>query len=254
MFIAIDIGNSSINIGFFIDGDLFVQKIATHPLLSPSDYLSRINMFIKEKNIDKIPEGIIISSVVPGHTIVMKETVRGFPSKEPLIVDYRMKTGLKFDIPRPEEVGADRIADSVAAYDIFKNAVAVADFGTATTISVVGKNATFSGGTIMPGLGLMNKMLARETAQLPDIPVSAPDSALGVDTDGNIRSGVVYGTAGAVERLLDEIEKEMGYELKVAVTGGYGSLISGFFKREHLLRPYLTLEGLKILYMENRDA
>jgi len=254
MFIAIDIGNSSINIGFFIEGHLFVQSITTHPLLSPSDYLDRINGFIKEKNIDKTPEGIIISSVVPGHTIVLKESVRGFPSKEPLIVDYRMKTGLKFDIPRPEELGADRIADSVAAYDLYKSAVAVADFGTATTISVVGKNAAFAGGTIMPGLGLMNKALAKGTAQLPDIPVTAPGSALGIDTDGNIRSGIVYGTAGAVERLLDEIEKEIGCGLKVAVTGGYGSLISRFLKREHLLRPHLTLEGLRILYMENKDA
>lgn len=254
MLIAIDIGNSSINIGFFTVSGLLVQKIDTHPLLSSAKYSALVNGFIKEKNMDKMPEGIIISSVVPVHAEVLRKTLKGLFSVEPLIVSYKMKTGLRLNIPNPEKLGTDRIANSVAAYELCRCPVATVDFGTATTISVVGKNATYIGGAILPGIRLMNEALAKGTSKLYDVSISIPGSALGTDTVTCIQSGLLYGTAGAVERLLSEIEKEVGFRLKVIVTGGYGTLISKFLKRKHDVLPYLTLEGLKILYERNSDA
>lgn len=254
MLIAVDIGNSSINIGFFTKRGLIVQKIGTTPLRSTSEYLALINGFKKEKNIDKIPEGIIISSVVPALTGVLSETLKESKSGEPLLVSYKIKTGLKFNIPNPEELGSDRIANAVAAYDLYKCPVGVVDFGTATTISVVGKDANYIGGAIIPGVGLMNESLVKGTSKLFEVTLSPPGSALGIDTDRCIQSGLFYGTAGATERLIREIEKEIGLRLKVVLTGGYGGMISKFFKQKHLLRPHLTIEGLKTLYTRNKGA
>ncbi len=254
MLIAVDIGNSLINIGFFTEPSLIVQKIETKPLQSASGYLALINRFKKEKNIDKIPEGIIISSVVPALTGVLSEALKEFKHGEPLLVSCKIKTGLKFKIPNPEELGSDRIANAVAAYDLYKGPVAVVDFGTATTISVVGKDANYIGGTIMPGIGLMNESLAKGTSKLFEVTLSHHGPALGIDTDECIQSGLFYGTAGATERILREIEKEIGFRLKVVLTGGYGGMISKFLSRKFNLRPYLTLEGLRTIYIRNTDA
>ncbi len=254
MLIALDIGNSSINIGYFAESGLFVQKIDTHPLLAPVEYLSLLNRFIKEKNMDKTPEGIIISSVVPGHTGVLRKALKNLTSVEPLIMGNNIKTGMKFHTPNPEELGSDRIANVVAAYELYKGPVAAVDFGTATTISVVGGDAGYIGGVIMPGIHLMNAALASGTSKLSAVPVKPPEAALGTDTAKCIQSGLFYGTAGAVERLLVEIEKESCLHLEVVVTGGYGEPLSKFLKREHDIRPHLTLEGLKMIYTRNKDA
>jgi len=254
MLIAIDIGNSSVNIGFFVSAGLFVQKIDTYPLLSQREYLAFINKFIREKNIDKTPEGIIISSVVPGHTRVFQKAAERLISGSAKILSQETRTGLTFDVRNPGKVGPDRIANAVAAYELYKCPVAVADFGTATTVSVVGKGAVFLGGSIMPGIGLMNESLARGTSLLFRVPLRPPGSALGKNTTANIQSGLFYGAAGAVEKIVGEIEKESGFRLKIVVTGGYGALVSCLLKKRHKLKPYLTLEGLEIIYKRNADA
>jgi len=100
----------------------------------------------------------------------------------------------------------------------------------------------------------MSESLARGTSKLREVPMIPPDSALGINTAGCIQSGLYHGTTGAIERLLSEMEKEISSEMKVVVTGGFGEVISKFLRRKHILRPHLTLEGLKILYMRNKDA
>jgi type III pantothenate kinase len=254
MFIALDIGNSSINIGFFTESGLFVQKIDTHPLLAPLKYSALLNRFIKEIDIDKRQEGIIISSVVPGHTGALRKALKNLMSAEPLIMGPDVVTGLKYRIPNPGELGPDRIANAVAAYELYKRPVAAVDFGTATTISVVGEDAQYIGGAIMPGVLLMNTALASGTSRLVKVPLKPPDAALGTDTAKCIQAGLFYGTAGAVERLLIEIERESGLRLKIVVTGGYSGLLSKFLKKTHEVMPHLTLEGLKMIWMRNKDA
>jgi len=254
MLIAIDIGNSTINIGFFTKSGLLVKKTYTHPLLSPAKYSALVNRFIKENNVEKKPEGIIISSVVPGHTKVLWKALEGLTGKEPFIVSCKIRTGLTFKIPNPEKLGSDRIANAAAAYEFYKCPVAAVDFGTATTISIVDKKATYIGGTIMPGIRLMNESLAQGTSKLSEVHMKPPISALGKNTVRCIQSGLFYGTAGAIERILGEIEKEADIKLKVVITGGYGGLISKFLKRKHDFSPDLTLEGLRILYKRNLDA
>lgn len=254
MIIALDIGNSSINIGYFTEMGLFVQKIDTSPLLSPSQYSLLFTRFMEEKNIDKKPEGSIISSVVSDYTMVFMKALKTLTSSEPLVVRWTLRTGMEFAIPNPEELGSDRIANAVAAYESYKSPVAAVDFGTASTVTVVNRDARYIGGVILPGIRLMNASLAKGTFRLQEAALAPPESALGIDTAHCIQSGLFYGTAGAVERILCEIEKECGFALKVVVTGGFGELISGFLQRKHDLCPHLTLEGLKLIYTRNTDA
>lgn len=254
MILAIDIGNSSINIGIFTSSALLVRKFDTFPLLPPAEYTALVNQFIAEKHVEKKAEGIIISSVVPGHTKVFMRAFAGISSRKPLTVSHALKTGLAFRIPNPGELGADRIANAAAAYEFSRDAVAVVDCGTATTISIVDKDGNYTGGAIMPGIRLMNESLARGASQLFEVSFRPPVSALGTSTAECIQAGLIFGTAGAVERILMETEKEAGYRLKIVVTGGYGEMMTGFLTRTHALLPFLTLEGLHIIYRKNTDA
>lgn len=254
MILAIDIGNSSINIGFFTHERFLVKNIDTHPVKNPEEYTSIFSKFLSKSALEKHTLGVIISSVVTGHTEVVAVACERLKPWKLLIVSHAMETGLVFDIPKPDELGADRIANAVAAYELCKGSVAVVDCGTATTISMVGAQANYIGGSIIPGIRLMGESLVKGTSQLQEVPLVPSGSALGTDTIGCIQSGLFHGTAGAIERLISEIEREVGEDMKVVVTGGFGEVISKFLRREHVLRPHLTLEGLKILYTRNHNA
>jgi type III pantothenate kinase len=255
--IAVDIGNSSINIGYFTDASLIVQKLATHPLKSAQEYGAIFDDFLALNHIEKKGVGVIISSVVAGHTHVIADAFeRLFPAEgtDVMIATQGMRSDVNLAIEAPGEFGTDRLADAVAAFELCKSAVAVLDFGTATTITVVDENANCIGGAIMPGLGLMNDSLDLGTSKLRRIDMETPDAALGKDTAGCIRSGIFFGTAGAVERILAEIEKETGRPLMTVVTGGYGPIISKYLKRPHDINAHLTLEGLRLLHAKNRRS
>jgi type III pantothenate kinase len=257
MLITIDVGNSSINIGYFFDSEFLVQKIATHPKRSAYEYRGLMSDFLEQNHIEKKIINCIISSVVTSHTMVLREAVEKLLENavsDITVLDHQMETGLHFKIKAPEELGTDRLANAAGAYALYGGPVAVIDFGTATTITAVGNNADFIGGSIMAGIGLMNDMLAQRTSKLAKVALAQPGSALGTDTEGCIRSGLLIGTAGAVERILDEIEKETGYMFRVVTTGGYAHLVDRFLKRRHELNLFLTLEGLREIYAKNRSA
>ena len=253
-FIAVDIGNSSIHIGIFPRDRFFVLSIDTHPVQTSENYQTIIRQFIQETSPEQTCTGSIISSVVPSLTSVMREALGNFSATGPMVVDSHMKTGLSYHIPDPEKLGADRIANAVAAYEKYHAPVAVSDFGTATTLSIVGDQAGFLGGAIIPGIRLMNESLNRGTDLLPAVPLAVPETPLGTDTVRCIQAGLFYGTAGAVERILDETERERGIALKFIITGGFAESISPFLNREHEHVPSLTFDGLQILYERNRDA
>lgn len=202
-------------------------------------------------------EGAIISSVVPELEGLLLSGLRKLTSEAPLVVSSSLNTGLSFGVERPDEIGSDRIANAVAAIEMAGDPVLVADFGTATTITVV-KESDFRGGAILPGLGLMAEGLHKGTSKLPLVEIdreirdSRPFPApVGKDTKKSIVSGIIYGTAGGVERLIGEIEKEEGCAYKVILTGGYADTLARFFLRECRLEPDLTLRGLRLLYERN---
>ena len=237
-----------------MDTGLVVQRIPTLPLQGVDEYRLLMLSYMEEKNIAKSGCNGIISSVVPGLTEIFKEVLEGLSEEgkaDILVVDSKM-SGIGFRIPAPEQIGADRLSNAVAAFSLFKKPVAVIDFGSATTITVVDGQGGYIGGSIMPGIGLMNESLGTKTSRLKKVEIREPESALGRDTTGCILSGLLLGSAGAVERLIEEMEAETGLIFSTILTGGYSSLIAGLIRRSYMLRPNLTLEGLKILYEKNR--
>jgi type III pantothenate kinase len=257
MLITIDIGNSSINIGYFIDSGLLVQKISSYPLRTVVEYRKIIRDFLEQNHLEKELFSCIISSVVTSHTAVLRDAAEKLSENtcnNVVVLNHQMDTGLNLKIKSPEELGTDRLANAAGSYAIYQGPVAVIDFGTATTITAVGRNADFIGGSIMPGIGLMNDVLAQRTSKLTKVSLEHPVSALGTDTEGCIRSGLLIGTAGAVERVLEEIEKDVGYTFRVVVTGGYAYLMDTFIRRPHDVNVFLTHEGLREIYGKNRSA
>jgi len=254
MLIATDIGNSSITIGYFLDTGLVIQRIPTHPLQGANEYRLLLLSYMEEKSIAKSACNGIISSVVPGLTEVFREVLEGLSleGKADILVVNSAISGIRFRIPAPEQLGTDRLSNAEAAYALFKGPVAVIDFGSATTITVVDRQGYYIGGSIMPGIGLMNESLGTKTSKLKKVEIKEPESALGRDTTGCILTGLIIGTAGAVERIIEEMEAETGLIFDTIVTGGYSSLIGNFIRRPHMVKPDLTLEGLKILHEKNR--
>jgi type III pantothenate kinase len=205
---------------------------------------------MRDHQIEK-PDGAVICSVVPETTPLFAGAVEeGFGIK-PLNVTSRVKTGLTFSIKKTGTLGADRIANAVAARKLYKGHLVVVDFGTATTFCVITEKGEYIGGAIMPGPGLSVNSLAEKTAKLPVVELKSPDSIIGKETSENILSGVVLGHAGAVERIVHEMEKELKLDLTLIATGGFTDLITPYIKGIAHINPLLTLEGLRLIYEMN---
>jgi type III pantothenate kinase len=265
--LAIDIGNSTIGIGLFLNQlkktKLFIKKIPTHPLKSAEAYKKIIAELIKDcrgqraKSIEhgeKLDFDAIISSVVPSINRPIIEAIKDICGRKPIIINHKIPCGLTFDVKRPDEIGADRIANAVAGFYYYKKPVAVVDMGTATTITVVSpkkssNHPVFLGGAIMPGIELLHRALHEGTAKLPPVSIKRPKTVLGKDTASSMTSGIINGTVGAVEALIKGIEKELGFRLKLVLTGGHAKLVSPLIKREHRIVPNLTFEGLRLIYL-----
>lgn len=254
MLLALDIGNSSVSIGLF-SGDSLTGclRIAARPAKPIDFYSKKINNLLSEMHVKKPLDGVIISSVVPELTGLLKDAVSGISSAEPVTVRVSLVSRLNFDIQAPEHVGSDRIANVIAAMHIYGAPVLVVDFGTATTISAV-NGQSFIGGAILPGLKLMGKSLARGTSRLPYVDINCLRDqkyrvpAVGKDTNKGVTSGIIYGTAGGVERIIKEMEKEEGCRFKVAITGGYSAIMTRYLKIKHSVDPDLTLRGLNLIH------
>jgi|GEM_PF-166061 len=283
MLITIDIGNSNIKIGFFREGHNNqvpeVRRISLKELqfsggevpVGSSKNWDSLSLKLKELLYNVLFEkpiggevtvggevvahgevvvGVIISSVVPELTEPCIRGVSGFTDRV-LLMSYRLDTGLTFAIPDPSKTGPDRIAATAGAYNEFKCPLVVVDFGSATTLTVVGKGGLYLGGAILPGVQMMAQVLHQETGLLPKIEPSLEGlEPVGKETVSAINSGIIYGTAGAIERLRSEFEKELGYRLLLITTGGNAFLIEPYIKVDQR-RPYLVLEGLKLIFERN---
>ena len=170
-----------------------------------------------------------------------------------MILSTDINTGIKIALDNPKEAGADRIANAVGAYVLYKHPVIVVDLGTATTFDVVDSNGDFIGGIITLGVTSQLKALNKFTSKLPRIEVSLSNNAIGHNTNDAILSGVLRGTASMIDGLIEQCEKELGSKVIVVATGGYSGLISNYLKRPFdFINPTLTLEGLRYLYQINK--
>jgi len=258
MLIAVNMGNS--NIGFGIFADPFnctipiVRKVPTHPAGTPGFYKKIITQIIKETPglNPSTDTSAIVASVVPDSNSLINSALSCFCKRQPIYVKAGMSSGLAFSVKEPFRMGADRIANAIAGVSCNKGRpTAIVDFGTATTITLVGTQHTVMGGAILPGIFLMMKALHSGTAKLPLVSPHAMQNAFGKDTASSITAGVVYGTAGAVEKLIKLMEKELKYKLQLVLTGGNAPFVSPFINRSFKLLPHLTFEGLRLLYIRN---
>ncbi len=249
MFLAIDIGNSSISVGLFERG-LEVRRIDTRPVREPLEYAKTL----KRMTEGRLVEGAAMCSVVPECTWAVRTAVHEAFALEPLVVDHESPHGLRLSVDRPEELGADRIAGAAAAASILGAPLAFVDFGTATTVNFISCGNVFAGGSILPGLRLMAGALSAETARLPMVEPKADAPVLGKDTPGSILSGIIYGTAGAVERIIAEAEAVEDTKYRVCVTGGAMDLVAPHLGTVDFEEPNLTLKGLRVIFGRARHG
>ncbi len=258
MLISIDIGNSSTGIGVFVQKGLMTRRLDTHPVRNARDYADAIAGLLTQNHIQnhvaKEDVRCIISSVVPTHTRAMLEAVNLLAGHavDTLLVSNRLKTGLCLRISSPVTLGADRLTNASGAFALYQRAVAVVDYGTATTVTMVDADANLIGGAIIPGLRLMNAALGSMTSQLKEVSLEQPGSALGRDTEAGIRSGIFFGTAGAVERIIVEAESETGLHFLPVITGGHCTAMQQYMTLPCEKRPDLIYESLRIIYEKNR--
>lgn len=253
MILLIDIGNTNITIGYS-EGETVnaISAFETERDNSDIDYYSKkLRRIANNSGLDR-PAGGAVCSVVPEITEAVVDAVIESFGIKPLIVNSKVKTGLKFCIKNPENLGADRIANAVAARNLYSGNLIIADFGTATTVCAVTGEGDFIGGAIMPGLMTSAEALAEKTSKLPETGLEPPKNIPGKDTDENISFGILYGHAGAVERIIDEITAVQKGKFAVIATGGFAEIISPYIKLDHINR-LLTLEGLRLIYERNKD-
>lgn len=254
MVLTIDIGNSNIIFGGFIENELkFVARMATDTTRTSDEYASNILNILDLHNVQKKEvKGAIISSVVPPLNRVIKKAVRLIYGVDPLLVGPGIKTGIGILCDNPASVGADLISACVATSVLYSSPALIVDIGTATKMMVINDKGAFIGVSIIPGVLMGLNALSERTAQLPKIDLSAPNVVIGKNTIDCMKSGVVFGNASLIDGMIDRINAEYGSSLPVIVTGGLASTIIPHCKHEMTLDRHLVLKGLNIIYQKNK--
>ena len=254
MIFAMDIGNTNIKAAVF-DGDRLLKKwrCATNLTMTSDQYGILMADLFRYHGLDmRAIEGIMISSVVPTINYTIEHMCRDYFGKDPKLLVPGMKTGLNIRYENPRELGSDRIANAVAVATIYGGPSVFIDFGTATTYGVISAKNEFLGGAIGPGLRMMNAALASGTAKLPSIELVVPPTVIGRTTVSNIQSGILYGYMGSVEKIVNEIKRELGCpQARVIATGGMAHLVKANSSVIDEIDPNLTLNGLRLIYEKN---
>ena len=251
MLFAIDVGNTNITVGLFDDSTLINTFRMTTGIARTSD---EYGMFlcdwlnIRKMRIEDI-DAVIIASVVPNVMHSLTSGIIKYFHINPIIVAPGIKTGINVMIPNPKALGADRLVDAVAAYELYGGPVIVVDFGTATTHDLVLKDGSFHSGVTSPGIRLAASALWSGAAKLPEIEIRKPNSILAKDTVSSMQAGIFYGYIGQTEYIIKQMKKESGLpDIKVVATGGLGKLISENTDAIDVYDPNLTLQGLRLIY------
>jgi len=252
--LAIDVGNTNIVVGCIREGEiLHVMRLQTEVGRTEVEYALKLQQLLAFYGVDRNAfQGAILSSVVPPVTGALQEAVKLLTGLDCLRVGPGVKTGLNIRIDDPGTLAADLLVGSVAAMEYYGAPVMVLDMGTATTLTVVDQNRSFIGGAILPGVKLSLHALAAGTSLLPDISIRAPQRCIARNTVDCMRSGAVFGTAAAIDGMIDRMEEELGYSCPVVATGGLAPAVTGCCRREIICDDHLLLKGLWVLYRKNR--
>ena len=251
MILTLDVGNTNMTGGVFYEEELIATfRITTKIPRTSDEYGMMLCNLLQQNKIQ--PEQIkdaIICSVVPDVMHSLASAMIKYLNIKPIIVRPNLETGLRIALPNPQQVGADRIVDAVAAYELYGGPVLVLDYGTATTYDLVDASGAFIGGITAPGIGISAKALWEDAAKLPKIEIAKPENVIGNDTITSMQSGLVYGQIGQAEYLIRKVKEESKLDnIKVVATGGLGRIIAEGTDAIDIYDPNLTLKGIYLVY------
>lgn len=239
------------------EGERLLQhwRIATHLHYTSDEYAVAIRAMFQLANLPlEVISDAITSCVVPPLLPIFERTSTKLFGCDPLVVGSGVKTGMPMRVDNPREVGGDRIVNAVAAAERFGTPVVAIDFGTATSFDCVSAAGEFVGGVIFPGLLVSLEALVGRAAKLSSVEIERPPTTIGRNTAHCIQSGMLFGYAGLVDSLIGRLREELGPEAAVVATGGLAHLVAAETKTIQRVEPFLTMEGLRLIFERNRDA
>jgi type III pantothenate kinase len=254
MLLTIDIGNTNLTIGLY-EGETLANhwRLATDHARMPDEYGLQFQGLLA--NVGHDPgdlTGIALASVVPPLTGRIIQACREYLKQEPLVVDTGIKTGVRIRYEDPKTVGADRVCDAAAVMKLYGGPACVVDFGTATTFNAITREGDYLGGAITAGINLAAEALFTHAAKLPRIDLQRPPNVIGRNTTHAMQSGLLFGYVSMVEGMVTRFRVELGEDMKVIATGGLAEVVARETPVIEIIAPWLTLDGLRIIWELNR--
>lgn len=256
MLLAVDIGNTNVSIGLFEAEDLAGSwRLATRLDATADELGIVLQQLLQSRGVRPGQiAGIVVGSVVPSLNIAFSAACERYLGHAPLVVGPGVKTGVRIRYDNPRDVGADRIANALAAHRRHGGPAIVIDFGTAITYDAIDAEGHYLGGAIAPGLEVSLDALVTHTAKLPRVEPSAPSRAIGSSTVAAIQSGLMWGTVGQLEGMVARFREELGGRARVIATGGQAAMVASLTPAIEIVDPLLTLEGLRLIHSQNSDG
>ena len=255
MILVIDVGNTNTVLGLYEEKVLLdYWRIKTDANKTSDEFGMMVYQLFNYSsyNIENV-SSIVVSSVVPTLMYTLQHMVRKYFKQEALVVGPGIKTGINIRYDNPREVGADRIVNAIAAYELYGGPLVIVDFGTAITFCAISESGEYIGGAIAPGIQISMDALFQKTAKLPRIELIKPQTVIGKNTINSMQSGIIFGFVGQVDYIVKRMKKEINNDnIKVIATGGLARLIATESETIDVVNGLLTLEGLRIIYERNK--
>ena len=254
MLLTIDVGNTNLTLGLYEGEKLDPHwRLATDHARMPDEYGLQLLGLLEHAHCSVADlTGVCLASVVPPLTPRIVQACNEYLKQEPLVVDTGVKTGIRIRYEDPRAVGADRVADAVATMRLYGGPACIVDFGTATTFNALTRDGDYLGGAITAGINLAADALFTHTAKLQRIDLQRPPSVIGRNTVHAMQSGLLFGYVSMAEGMVARFRAELGNDMKVVATGGLAGVVAQETKVIDILAPWLTLDGLRIIWELNR--
>lgn len=255
MLLALDVGNTHVTLGIYNSEERVCHwRISTDRRGTADEYGITLRQLFATKNLKlDIITAVALASVVPPLTASLVEMSSYYFGVKPLVVGPGIRSGMPIRFDNPKEVGADRIVNGVGAFEKYGGPTIVVDFGTATTFDVISAKGEYLGGAIAPGVGISTDALFSYAAKLPRVELLKPAQVIGKNTVACMQSGIIYGLIGQVEGIVVRMKKEIGEPVFVVATGGFSTLFEEEVGVVDRVDPFLTLEGLRLIYQRNKE-